>query len=377
MRAIGISILGLGIGLMIAAFTGCTIEESSLHPETQQAGSSSSPLSVEGSCKSRDVPPPDVAHKPGYRQFEASVTDSLGWPVPGLTQRDFVLYAGSQTFPVAYFREHKNDAPVAIAVVVDTSGSMMPKLPIVQQPLRDFVNKLNRCDEVALFAFNSKVYLLQPFSTDHEMTAERMQFYASGRSALYDAVDAALQSLERTDYPDRKLILISDGIDHASAATGEEVAARAAKDGIPIYAIGIGDPNAPEKPGISIGPVQFGPYEPVGTPVDVSSYGNLSTHTAAVSGLRPPAPFGAFRVDAKSLEDLSATAGGRTYIVPASGQENGNTFETAIFATAENIAGGYAIGAVVPADVNPSAVKITILKPPGLTVQARPIAPTR
>ena len=85
------------------------------------------------------------------------------------------MYAGSQTFPIAYFREHKNDEPVAIALVVDSSGSMASKMPTVKQTLGDFVKNLNPCDAVILFAFNSQVYMLQPFSTDHQMTAEKME----------------------------------------------------------------------------------------------------------------------------------------------------------------------------------------------------------
>src|ERR1700722_20646427 len=195
---IGTSILGVGIALMITAGTGCTIRQSSEHPQSEQTGSNSPSLAVDLSCKSQGTPPADVADKPGYRQFDVSVTNSIGWPVSGLTQQDFVLYAGSQTLPIAYFREHKNDEPVAIALVVDTSGSMASKLSIVRQSLGEFVKNLNRCDEVSLFAFNSQVFLLQPFSTDHETTPERIEFlYASGKSALYDATNAALQRLER------------------------------------------------------------------------------------------------------------------------------------------------------------------------------------
>src|SRR6202030_1912082 len=126
------------------------------------------------------------ADKPGYRQFDVSVTNSIGWPVSGLTQQDFVLYAGSQTLPIAYFREHKNDEPVAIALVVDTSGSMMPKLPVVKQSLGSFVTNLNRCDEVILFAFSGNPYLVMPFSTDHQMTAEKIELlHAYGPTAIF------------------------------------------------------------------------------------------------------------------------------------------------------------------------------------------------
>ncbi len=359
---------------MITAVTGCALKQSP-EPPSEQVGSNSSPLTVERSCKSQDAPPPDVANKPGYRQFDVSVSNSIGWPVSGLTQQNFVLYAGSQTLPIAYFREHKNDEPVAIALVVDSSGSMGPKLPTVKQTLGDFVKNLNPCDAVILFAFNSQVYMLQPFSTDHQMTAEKMElFNPSGKSALYDATNAALQRLEGAEYPNRKLILISDGIDNSSVVTEQAVGARATKDGIPIYAVGIGDPNAPETTGVNIGPIHIvgESYIPSGEPIVVGPPG-IGEHTAYIPGIQP-AQSGTDRVDAKSLENLSAMAGGRSFIVPSRGEVGGNSFETAIFAIADNIAKGYTIGAVVPNNITPSTVKTTVVKRLGLEVRARPTA---
>ena len=372
MRAIVVLLLAVAAVLTV---TGCTLKESPEQQPSEQAGSNSSPLPVERSCKSPDVPPADVAHKPGYRQFDVSVTNSIGWPVPGLEPKDFVLYAGSQTFPVSYFREHRNDEPVAIALVVDLSGSMASKLPTVKESLGDFLKNLNPCDEASLFAFNSQVYQLQPFSTDHQTAAERIVLLnAYGKGALYDATNAALQRLEGTDDPNRKLILISDGIDNSSTVTEQAVAARATKDGIPIYAIGIGDPNAPEKSGIAIGPLHIvgQSYIPSGEPIVVGPPG-IGEHTVYVPGSQPAWP-ATDRVDAKTIENLSASGGGRSFIVPSRGEVAGYSFETAILAIADNVAKGYTIGAIVPDGINPSTVKVSVVKLPNLDVQARPIS---
>jgi VWFA-related protein len=368
-RAIFISFVAATAALTVI---GCAIRESGPQAPSEQAGPNSSPLPVKELCKSADAASADVAHKPGYRQFDVSVANSIGWPVSGLTQQDFVLYAGSQPLPVAYFREHKNDEPAAIALVVDASGSMASKLPIVRQSLGEFVKNLNRCDEVGLFAFNSQVYLLQPFSTDHEMTAERIEaLYASGKSALYDATNAALQRLERSDYPNRKLILIADGIDNSSTVTEQAVIARATKDGIPIYAVGIGDPNA--KTGIAVGPLNITgqSYWPSDAPVEAGPP-DSGIPTNFVVGFRSPVVTD--RVDAKNIENLSAMAGGRSFIVPSRGEVDGKSFENAISAISDNIAQGYTIGAVVPADVSPSTVKVTVAKRLNLNVQAHPLA---
>jgi len=235
---------------------------------------------------------------------------------------------------------NKNDEPLAIALVVDTSGSMTPKLPTVEKSLGSLVENLNRCDEVMLMAFSSRPYLLLPLSTNHKIAATRIGlFHAYGQTALYDATKAALQSLAEADYPNRRLILITDGMDNASAATQEEVVAEARKYDVPIYAVGIGEPNAPGTHSLIIGPF-------------VTSGPELE------------------RVDAQSLKALTAAAGGRTFIVPGTLDDGGNGFMNAISTIADTIGRGYSIGAVVPKDVALAEVKVAVVNRPDLVVRA-------
>ena len=113
-RAIFISFVAATAALTVI---GCALRESGTQAPSEQAAPNSSTPPAKELCKSADAAPADVAHKPGYRQFDVSAANSIGWPVAGLTQQDFILYAGSRTLPVAYFREHKNDEPAAIALV--------------------------------------------------------------------------------------------------------------------------------------------------------------------------------------------------------------------------------------------------------------------
>jgi hypothetical protein len=194
-----------------------------------------------------------------------------------------------------------------------------------------------------LFAFSNHPFLLQPFTTNHQAVINRMQlFHAYGQTALYDSTYAALEMLAHADYPNRTIILITDGMDNASATVQKGVAARAGKDGVPIYAIGIGDPEA--KAGLPIGPLFV-------------SSGDESE-----------------RVDAESLKAFSAAAGGQTFIVPSTAEDAGNSFMTALSVIADTIARGYAIGIVIPENGNLSRVKVTVANRPDLLVQTRMIA---
>ena len=337
MRAVLVPLLAAATSLTIA---GCASRRPSSAPPQIPPRQP-----VVGLCKSPAALPADVANKPGYHQFDVSVTDASGQPIPGLTQKDFVVFGQSRIFPVTYFRENHNDEPLAIALVIDTSGSMVPKLPVVKQSLGSFVTKLNRCDEVILFTFSDRPYLLMPFSTDHQITARRLELlHAYGQTALYDAAKIALQNLASADYPNRKIILITDGIDSSSSTTRPDVVAQAGQDDVPIYAVGIGDPRIKETRDVAIGPYIF-------------------------NGLTDKD-----RVDAKSLQDLSASAGGRSFIVPAKGPNASEDFEDAIAAIAASVGSGYAIGAVIPADIPSSSVYVTIVKRLDAVVRAHPIA---
>lgn len=341
MRAIAISLLGARAALMITVIAGCAnTQQSNAQAQNKETAASSTPRHVEGLCASPDAPPADLANKPGYQQFVVTVTDASGQPVAGLTQQNFVLYEESQNLPIDYFREDQNDEPVAIALVVDTSGSMEPKLPVVKQSLGNFVENLNRCDEVVVFAFSGHTYLLLPFSIDHQLAAKRMElFHAYGQTTLYDATYNALQMLATADYPNRKIILITDGIDNHSTVTQDEVVALAKTDGVPIYAVGIGDPNAVQQHSAAVGPFVVGPPDQ--------------------------------RLDAKSVEALSAASGGRSFMVPDTGADAGKGFINAISTIADNIVQGYTIGAVVPADVTLSKINVAVVNRPDLIVRAR------
>ena len=333
MRAIGFLVFAGAVVLTIAAVSGCADSRKS---RAQESASKPARLPVEGLCKPPEVPSADLAHKPGYRQFAVSVTNASGLPISGLKQSDFVVSEESRKFPIDYFREHE---PVAIELLVDTSGSMEPKLSTVKSRLGNLVENLNRCDEVELFAFSAKPYLLQSFTTNHQMAAKQMElFHAYGQTSLYDATDVALQQLAEADYPNRTIILITDGIDNTSKATEEEVATRARKENVPIYAIGIGEPERSRY-----------------------SFGALLVSADAE------------RVDDKSLQTLSAASGGRTFIVPGTTEDAGNGFMNALSAIADTIARDYAIGVVIPKDATPGSVNVAVVNRPDLVVRARVI----
>ena len=230
------------------------------------------------------IPAPELRQQPGYEQVTVTVTDPGGGYVTGLQKDDFKLYLDGQQRPIQFFRQDLN-TPVSIGILVDTSGSMQPKIPQARLAIADLLDALNPRDEVFLVAFSSRPYMLQPFTMDHGRVAGRLMILqAFGQTSLFDAIIQGLEIVRTGRYDKRALLVITDGMDTSSSARVDDVIATAKKMGVLVYSIGIGDPNAKELPSISIGPWSIG------------------------GG-------GVEKVDAPTLTALSSESGAKTFIV--------------------------------------------------------------
>jgi VWFA-related protein len=107
-----------------------------------------------------------------------------------------------------------------------------------------FIDASNPQDEEFVINFADKVTLGLPAnlaftSNGNELKAALSTASASGRTALYDAVIAALQHLDLRQASKKALILISDGGDNLSQHTLAEVLRMAQSANVAIYTIGL------------------------------------------------------------------------------------------------------------------------------------------
>ncbi len=97
--------------------------------------------------------------------------------------------------------------PIALAIITDSSGSMKDKLSVngeskfktIHSLLSGAVQKLNACNEVAVFTFGggppnsstseeTPVQLVEPFTTDHQAAIASLDSVEPrGETPLYDA----------------------------------------------------------------------------------------------------------------------------------------------------------------------------------------------
>jgi VWFA-related protein len=176
-----------------------------------------------------------------------TVTDRKGEFVQGLDVANFRIDEDSRPQKIEVFRHE--DAPVTAGLLVDHSGSMAAKLGEVIQGAMAFVQASNPQDREFVVNFSDSVTFGLPpdleFTSDtQKLEAAVLNTPASGQTALYDALIAALKRLEK-DSRDRKvLLLVSDGGDNASKHTFPEALRMAQSSNVIIYTIGLFDEHS-------------------------------------------------------------------------------------------------------------------------------------
>jgi len=290
-----------------------------------------------------EIPSRQLRSQAGYAQVTVTVTDSAGRYVTGLNRDEIKLYVDGTQRSIEFFRRDLK-APVSVGILVDTSGSMQPKIPQARAAIAQFVDDLNPRDDVFLVAFSARPFLLQGFTTDHERVLERLGLlHAEGRTALYDVIMDGLLTVERGRYDKKALLVVTDGMDTASRrASIEQVVEEARRLGVLVYSIGIGDPNASSTGfGIAIGPFILGP-----------------------GGEEE-------RVDAKTLDTLSGETGAKTFIIARVG--DGAALRNACEQITLELREQYTVGFVAP---DPEiggyrSVKVEVPAHPDMEVRVR------
>ena len=186
--------------------------------------------------------------------LNVSVSNRGSQFVPDLPEANFEVYEDGVKQSIQLFKHE--DVPVTVGLIVDHSGSMRHKLTDVVAAARTFVQASSAQDEMFVVNFSDKVTMGLPagipFTTRADDLARAISNTpAAGMTALYDALIVARTRLQRGTRDKKVLVLISDGRDNASKHGLAEVIAMTQKSKALIYAIGIFDPEDPDRnPGV-------------------------------------------------------------------------------------------------------------------------------
>lgn len=172
--------------------------------------------------------------------LHVNVFDGRSDAVPSLPETSFHVVEDNQPQRITFFRNE--DVPVAVGLVVDNSGSMITRRPMVMAGTKAFANSSHPEDEVFTIIFNEHVRHGLPESIKFTTSRPHIEvavsrFPTGGRTALHDAVVAGLEHLQEASHQKRVLVVLSDGDDNASQHSDDEMFERASRSDALIYTI--------------------------------------------------------------------------------------------------------------------------------------------
>jgi VWFA-related protein len=172
-----------------------------------------------------------------------TVTDPLNRFVTGLEAKHFRLFEDKVEQKIAYLSSE--DAPIAIGLVFDHSGSMGSKLQKSREAVAQLLKTANPDDEFFLVQFNDRPELAVAFTHDADAIQNRLTFVESkGRTALLDSIYLAINQMKKARNARKALVVISDGGDNSSRYTETEIRNLVREADVQIFAIGIFEPIA-------------------------------------------------------------------------------------------------------------------------------------
>lgn len=185
--------------------------------------------------------------------LHVTVLDDRSDAVPDLPQHAFRVFEDEEAQEITFFSSA--DVPVAVGLVLDESASMITRHGVVLAGGEAFVRASHPEDELFILSFNERVHVGLPPTvpfTSHPslLRAALRQYRAGGRTALHDAVVAALDHLDRASHQKRVLVVLSDGKDNASRHTRDEMLDRVRRSDAIVYTVS----NATRRNGLEADP---------------------------------------------------------------------------------------------------------------------------
>jgi VWFA-related protein len=182
--------------------------------------------------------------------LSTTVTGPNGRYISDLAEDDFIVLEDGRRQEISVFERAKS--PLAVSLLIDSSGSMSREMPLAQRAASEFVARLRPGDLASIVDFDRRVQVLQPFTDDRAaLTGAIQRVVARGTTSMFNAIYIALRDHSALTRPAGDeirrdvIVVLSDGDDTSSLVTHDQLLDGAKRSPSVIYAIGlgIGDPR--------------------------------------------------------------------------------------------------------------------------------------
>jgi len=205
-------------------------------------GAQTPPARARGAAASKPFPEVHLRVDTSLVLVPVQATSRIGTSITNLTEENFRVFENGVEQKVSYFS--KEDAPLSVGLVFDSSGSMTHKIHKSAKAAAAFFKTANAGDEFFLVEFGERPKLMMPFTPDSDQIYRKIvQSRPFGRTSLIDAIHLALVQMKNARNARKAIVILSDGGDNRSRLTRREIKSALLESDIQMYAMGIFDPN--------------------------------------------------------------------------------------------------------------------------------------
>jgi VWFA-related protein len=204
------------------------------------------PAQAPAQAPGQQKPTPSIRVTTQTVPLTITVSDKKHNFVTDLAQTDFRVLENGVPQDIRFFSS-ETDLPLRIAVLIDTSNSIRPRLQFEQDAAIDFLNRVIRPlkDQAFLMTFDNEPQIIQDYTDDvGRLTDAIRDQRAGGGTALNDALYMASEKLADAPLPKaankdvrRVIVLISDGNDNLSDHAPSDATEAVIRSGVAVYAI--------------------------------------------------------------------------------------------------------------------------------------------
>lgn len=205
---------------------------------------------------------PDIIQSPDVFEVRLPITvlDKKKQPVSGLNRNDFQIFENGKLQEITFFSDEKDNPPVFVGVLMDTSPSTAGKMKFSKEAARNFIYTVTRLrkDKAAFMTFDHQVSLRQDFTDKLDLLDKAVDKVkeTGNQTALYDAVWQFCDEKLRDAKGRRVLVIITDGEDTFSRATIADAIDIAQRTETTIFAISTKAGFLGTVPGVEAGTVK-------------------------------------------------------------------------------------------------------------------------
>ena len=170
-----------------------------------------------------------------------AVSDREGRYISGLKEDDFMILQDGEKQKISFFATEEE--PVSVALLLDTSGSTKDVLGEIREAAEDFIELMNPGDRTMIAAFDSKIRILQPFTSDKKALKNSLGGIRTD-TEQGSVLLRAVEQLARGAFTDARekerrkvIVLLSDGKDLGSPLQKSELLAQLEESDVLIYSI--------------------------------------------------------------------------------------------------------------------------------------------